>query len=150
MRDVSLSRRRRRAKENTRTRNKGGLRGWREDQVFYRFSKSTNTSPAAPAFLCAFDLCVTLKGRLFYLRAALSSHQSSARKKSGLPSPLRYCVRSRNCILDIYTPTCSLLTRVPWQNAMRNHVGIYKTIASPSANLSLNLHRGRLIRRNPV
>lgn len=43
-------------------------------------------APGAPRFFTRhaepFDLCATLKARLLYLRAALSSHQSSVRKKS--------------------------------------------------------------------
>jgi len=76
-------------------------------------------APGVPRFFARraepFDLCATLKARLLYLRVALSSHQSSARKKS-LSVPER--ARAQR----------ALSARVMRRDAARNYADVYRTI----------------------
>lgn len=97
-----------------------------------------------------FDLCATLKGRLLYLRAALSSHQSSARKKSLCRAPA-LCAIARRAHVNCRSARG---IRMRYTYAFRDKTprGIIPTFIErlPAPwRASFNPHRGGLIRSNP-
>lgn len=108
-------------------------------RIFRRPSGATGARVSFPRRAEPFDLCATLKGRLLYLRAALSSHQSSARKKSLSRAPARI--------------VCDRATNVPVRARDKTPRGIVPTFIERSPvprRASFNPRRGGLIRRNPA
>jgi len=96
-----------------------------------------------------FDLCATLKGRLLYLRAALSSHQSSARKKSLCRAPALYAIARRayvNCTEHSIHTRCTYAFRdkTPYEI-----IPTFIERLSAPWRASFNPHCGGLIWSNP-